>query len=79
VGLILKRDIALGESKINRHMLRGCSSELLQYTPMYTKWTEALLGTEPGKQKRALLQTTGKTPKRLSDCKTYLLATLPLG
>jgi hypothetical protein len=46
---------------------------------MYTVWTEALLGTEPGKQKRVLLQTTGNTPKGLRDCKTLLVGNAPLG
>jgi hypothetical protein len=52
---------------------------MLRYTPMYTVWTEALLGTEPGKQERALLQTTGDTPKGLRDCKTLLVGDAPLG
>jgi hypothetical protein len=52
---------------------------LLRYTPMYTVWTEALLETEPGKQERALLRTTGDTPKRLRDCKTLLVGDAPLG
>jgi hypothetical protein len=53
--------------------------EMLRYTPMYTVWTEALLGTEPGKQERALLRTTDNTPKRLRDCKTLLVGDAPLG
>jgi hypothetical protein len=36
-------------------------------------------GQEPGKQERALLQTTGDTPKRLRDCKTLLVGDAPLG
>jgi hypothetical protein len=54
-------------------------TKVLQYTPMYTVWTEALLGTEPGKQRRALLRTTGDTPKGLSDCKTLLVDDAPHG
>jgi hypothetical protein len=46
---------------------------------MYTAWTEALLGTEPGKQKRVLLQTTDNTPKGRRDCKTLLVGNAPLG
>jgi hypothetical protein len=46
---------------------------------MYNVWTEALLGTEPGKKGRALLRTTGDTPKGLRDCKTLLVGDAPLG
>jgi hypothetical protein len=46
---------------------------------MYPVWTEALLGTEPGKQRRALLRTTGDTPKGLRDCKTLLVDNAPHG
>jgi hypothetical protein len=52
---------------------------MLQYTPMYTIWTEALLGTEPDKQRRALLRTTGNTPKRLRDCKSLPVDNAPHG
>jgi hypothetical protein len=43
----------------------------------YTVRTEALFWTELGKQKRALLQTTGNTPKILGDCKTLLVGKAP--
>jgi hypothetical protein len=38
-----------------------------------------LFGTESGNPGRALLQTTGNTPKRLRDCKTLLVGNAPHG
>jgi hypothetical protein len=38
-----------------------------------------LLGTESGNPGRALIQTTGNTPKRLRDCKTLFVNDAPHG
>jgi hypothetical protein len=44
-----------------------------------TRVDRMLLGTKSGNPGRALLQTTGSTPKRLRDCKTLLIGNALLG
>jgi hypothetical protein len=61
------------------HVIKVLVNVLLRYTPVCTVRTEALLGTELGKQRGRYDEQPAIHLRGLGTVKLYLLATLPSG